>query len=357
MVKILLVTDLYPIKEDSTIPKAIENFALGLKEFGIEICVIRPNFLFNTLIRKHKILKNGTYFSNNIKIFNKNFILPFLNDDISFLDEKFDLIISHLPSGHIYSSLINKKLNLPHIAIIHQSDYTVLNDFKYKFYFKNKLKKALNSTNKIGARNVFLKEKFKADFVLPSFVENKNIIEKKVFKNKKLKIITLSQLIKRKNIDLVIKALSNVDFDFEYNIYGNGNKKNELQKLIKKLNLEEKIKLNSYLPHKEIYSKLDENDVFILPSINESFGISYIEAMSRGLVVVGTKNTGIDGIIKDNKNGFLVIPKNTEITETLNKINKINKEEISDNAIKTIKNLTKEKVIKDYLDVICSVLN
>ncbi len=357
MVKILLVTDLYPIEKDSTIPKAIEDFALGIKEFGIEICVIRPNFLLNTLIRKHKILKNGTYFSNNIKIFNKNFILPFLNNDISFLDEKFDIIISHLPSGHIYSFLINKKLNLPHIAIVHQSDRRVLDNFKYKFYFKNKLKKALDSATKIGARNTFLKEKFKADFILPSFVESKNIIEKKVFKNKKLKLVTLSQLIKRKNIDLTIKALSNVDFDFEYNIYGNGPEKNKLQKLIKNLNLEEKIKLNPYLPHEQIYSKLDENDVFILTSVNESFGISYIEAMSRGLVVVGTKNTGIDGIIKNNINGFLINPKTDEITEILNKINKINKEEISDNTIKTIKTLTKEKVIKDYLDVIYSVLN
>ncbi len=355
--KILLVTDLYPIKEDFTIPKAIENFALGLKDFGVEVCVIRPNFIINSLIRNHKILKNGIYFSNNIKIYNKNFVLPFLDSDISFLDKKFDVIISHLPSGHIYSSLINKKLKLPHIAIIHQSDYTVLNDFKYRFYFKNRLKNALKKVTKIGARNNFLKEKFNAEFVLSSFINEEEIIEKKSFKNKKLKIITLSKLIKRKNIDLVIKALSKVDFDYEYNIYGSGYQKNNLQKLIKKLNLEQKIKLNPFLPHKEIYQKLDENDVFILPSVNETFGISYIEALSRGLAVVGTKNTGIDGIIENNKNGFLINPKVDEIVKILDKINNINKEEISFNALKTAKNLAKEKIIKNYISIISSILN
>lgn len=358
--KILIVTDLYPISSvcrDATITNAIEDFALGLKQFGNEVCVIRPNFLLNAFIRKHKILKNGIYNSKDVKIYNKNFILPFLNSDISYLKkESFDIIISHMPSGHIYASLINKKLNLPHIAIAHQSDYTVLNSFKYKFYFKNRLKKALNSATLIGARNEFLKQKVSADFVLPSYVETSSIVDNKVFSKDKIKFITLSKLIKRKNIDLVIKALSCVDFDFQYDIFGEGEMRKKLEKLIDKYKLQDKIEIHSPIRHHTVYSKLDEYDVFIMPSINESFGLSYIEALAAGLVVVGTKNTGIDGIIKDNKNGFLVEPKFNKILKTLYKIRDCNKSEISHNALESARLLCRENVIKDYMEIINKVV-
>jgi hypothetical protein len=342
--------------QDNTIPNAIESFALALKEKGCEITVIRPNFLLNAFIRNHKVPKGKLYFSKNIKIHNRNFILPFWNSDISFLEEKFDVIISHMPSGHIYASLINKKLKLPHIAIVHQSDWEVMNGFVYKFYFKGRLKKALKNATTIGARNNFLKEKFNADFLLPSFVEEDKIVENKVFNDKKLKIITFSRLIKRKNIDKVIKALAKVDFDFEFSIYGEGNERYNLEKLMYKYKLKSKMEVFNYIQHRHVFPLLDENDVFILPSVKETFGISYIEAMARGLVTVGCKNTGIDGIIHDKENGFLVEPKVEDISKVLKEINTMNKEEISKNAISTMKNLTKEKVIQDYLDIIKKVV-
>ena len=168
--KVLFITDLYPIKDEKTIPLAIENFALGLKEFGFEITVIRPNFLFNTVLRGHKIYKNGIYQRNGIEIINKNFFLPFIFDNFR-TDKKFDLIISHMPSGNIYADLINKKLKLPHISIVHNSDLKVLSDFKYSFYFKNRLLRSLKNSNLTGARNSNLKEKLNADFILPSFID------------------------------------------------------------------------------------------------------------------------------------------------------------------------------------------
>ena len=51
--KILFITDLYPIIEDKTIPKIVEDFALAFKEKNNDIFVIRPNFLLNSFLRKH----------------------------------------------------------------------------------------------------------------------------------------------------------------------------------------------------------------------------------------------------------------------------------------------------------------
>ncbi len=348
---ILVITDLYPISDNDNIPYAIENFVLGLREFGQDITVIRPNFLINTIIRRHKIYKQKKYTRNGIEIYNRNFILPFLFNNLKF-EKKFNIIISHLPSGHIFASLINKKLKLPHIAILHQSDYDVLNNKPYQFYFKHKLKKSLENVSSIGARNFFLKEKLNADFVLPSFVEKGSIVEKKELNIEKLKIITVSRLIKRKNIHLVIKALSKSDFDFEYRIFGDGDEKNYLKNLINKYGLQNRIKLCGKIPHDKVQKELDKSDIFILPSVNESFGLSYIEAQSRGLIVIGCKNTGIDGIIKNNINGYLVNPDIQEIKDVFKKIKSENQESLIKNSIENIKNYEKEKVIKNYIEIL-----
>lgn len=356
--RILLISDLYPLKSDHTIPSVLEDFSLALKEKNAVIEVIRPNFLFNTFIREHKIFKSGIYFEKGIKIYNKNFLIPFLFDDLK-LENKFDVIISHMPLGHIYANVINKKLKLPRISILHYSDYRVLKELKYSFYFKNKLEKALQNSTLKGARSNFLKKELKADFVLPSFIEKENIKEKQYFNQNKLKIITLSKLIKRKNLNLVIMALSKVNFDFEYEIYGEGCQNKKLNNLIKKLNLQDKIKIFPHINHDLIYEKLDKNDIFILPSTKETFGLSYIEAMARGLITIGTKNEGIDGIIKNNENGFLINPNIKETEKILSEINSFSaqkKKEISQNALKTIENYEKEKIITKYVETIKKIL-
>jgi len=348
-IRTLIITDLYPIDNDSTIPLAIEDFALALKDCGIEIEVIRPNFLFNTVLRRHKIYKEGSYVRNNIKIYNKNFILPFIFDNFS-PSNNYDLIISHMPSGNIYSDLLNKKLKLPHISIIHQSDLKVLFDIKYSIYFKNRLLSALKNSTFVGARNSNLFKKINADFILPSFIDKKFILDKKK-PSDKLKIITLSRFIKRKNINMVLEALSEVKCDFEYNIYGEGKEDISYLKLIKKYHLENKVKVHSKLKHDLIWEKLDEADIFILPSSNETFGLCYLEAMARGLIVIAKKNESMDDIIKDGVNGFLVNNRD-DIKNILDNLTLYKKQKIINETLLNIRNFEKEKVIDSYIEVI-----
>ena len=347
--KILLITDLYPINYDKTIPFAIEDFALALRDFGFEISVIRPNFLFNTILRRHRVYKQGIYKRKEIKIYNKNFFLPFVFNNFTPSDN-FDLIISHMPSGTIYADLLNKKLKLPHISIVHNSDLKVLSDFKYSLYFKKRLMNALKNSDYTGARNSNLKNKLKADFILPSFIDKKYILDKKI-PAEKLKIITVSRLIKRKNVDMVINALNNLNFDFEYNIYGEGTERKNLEKLVKKYNLQNKIKFHGKLEHNLIWEKLDSADVFALPSKDETFGLCYLEAMARGLITIAKKGESMDDIIENKKNGFLV-ENVSDIKNILEDLTLNKKQKIINSTLLNIKNFEKEKVISAYADII-----
>ena len=49
-------------------------------------------------------------------------------------------------------------------------------------------------------------------------------------------------------------------------------------------------------------------NIFSLPSWQEGFGIVYIEAMNNGVPVIGVKGQGIEDVIIDKENGFLVEP-------------------------------------------------
>ena len=362
--KILLISDLYPLFDDRTIPFVLEDFSNAFVEFNKSICVIRPNFLFNAIIRSRTIGKQKLYKKNGIDIYNRNFFAPFLWEENSFIEQiksqNFNVIISHMPSGHLYADLINKKLKLPRIAIVHYSDYRIMNEFKY-LPFKRRLEKSIKNANLIGARNEFLKREFKADFTLPSFVDKKVILNnKKTVNKKKLKMITLSKLIKRKNIDLVIKALAKAlitkEFDFDYDIYGFGEEKKSLNELIYKYELEDKVRIHNYVDHNLIYKKLDENDIFILPSTKETFGISYLEAMARGLITIGTLSEGMEGIIQNNQNGFLIEADVEQIYDCLRWIDISDRDKLIKNTLLKIRDYEKEKIMKKYLKIIEKVL-
>lgn len=53
-------------------------------------------------------------------------------------------------------------------------------------------------------------------------------------------------------------------------------------------------------------------DIFVLPSDCEPFGLVTIEAMARGIPVVGTDSGGTPEIIRHGENGYLVPPRNAK---------------------------------------------
>ena len=93
-------------------------------------------------------------------------------------------------------------------------------------------------------------------------------------------------------------------------IVGNGELKNELEKQIKWLELNEYVKLVGTKPHDKIPFWMNACDVFVLPSLRESFGIVQIEAMACGKPVVATYNGGSEEIVTSEDCGFLVEPAN-----------------------------------------------
>jgi glycosyltransferase involved in cell wall biosynthesis len=49
-------------------------------------------------------------------------------------------------------------------------------------------------------------------------------------------------------------------------------------------------------------------DVFVLPSLAETFGIAAVEASAAGLPVIASRIGGLQDIVRDGESGFLVEP-------------------------------------------------
>jgi glycosyltransferase involved in cell wall biosynthesis len=54
------------------------------------------------------------------------------------------------------------------------------------------------------------------------------------------------------------------------------------------------------------------HDVFVFPSLFEGFGLVILEAMSQGLPVIVTPNTGAVGVVENGVDGFLVPVRDVE---------------------------------------------
>lgn len=69
---------------------------------------------------------------------------------------------------------------------------------------------------------------------------------------------------------------------------------------------DKQISIIGFVPNEQLKELLDRHDIFFLPTYTETFPISIIEAMSRGLPIVTTPVDALPEMIKDQVNGFLV---------------------------------------------------
>lgn len=92
---------------------------------------------------------------------------------------------------------------------------------------------------------------------------------------------------------------------------GDGYRK-ELQGHLKKLRLQDHVKLLGAIDGAAVRDKLLNAHVFVLASWHEPLGVAYMEAMSCEVPTIGTASGGVRELISDGENGLLVQPKDPD---------------------------------------------
>lgn len=379
---ILFITDLYPVKSDEkTTPRTLLAFVEEWKKMGHNVDILKPNFILNSFLRGKPFYKSGQYED----VFNVNYWTPFWFDvkrkfngnsrlgTLAQLNKhNYNIVVAHMPSGILFAD----KLGLPFVAGIHNSDIEVLTNPLYKIHFKPRLEKALKNARAIACRSFVLQDKLlklypefeEKTFVAPSGIDKKAAMFLDAKQNEKhsadtnfsrftshvspIKVLTCAHFKKRKNIDKVIKACKGLEC-FELTVIGDGKERKKLEKIDKN------VIFTGRLPHDEVLAKMRNSDIFVLPSVGETFGMVYLEAMASGCITVCTKGDGIDGIIKDRENGFLTEPNPESIKETLLNIKSLTKEELNSlytNSFNTIQHYTSTLCAERYLQQILKIM-
>jgi len=129
-----------------------------------------------------------------------------------------------------------------------------------------------------------------------------------------VRLITVSRLVECKGIQYLFRALAELCSEVDDNsklkllVVGEGNYRGKLEDLVEKLNLERIVKFYGFCPNEKLPELYNQADVFVLPSLTESFGQVFGEAMACGLPIIGTNVGGIPEVVIDRENGLLVQP-------------------------------------------------
>jgi glycosyltransferase involved in cell wall biosynthesis len=124
-------------------------------------------------------------------------------------------------------------------------------------------------------------------------------------------ILVVGTLLESKGQALVVRAMGKLKASYpalQCRIVGEGPHRARFEALARELKIEQNLQFVGRQSREEVASAMRRCSAFVLPSHNEGLGCVYLEAMACGKPVIGCRGQGIDEVIEDGKNGWLIQP-------------------------------------------------
>ena len=270
------------------------------------------------------------------------------NIELSTLDRTKSFCLIHSKEiNHPIGSSLNKRM----ISALNKANFIIANsDFTKnlatKLGYKNKNIKVINPG---------------CNYPIQVNEEGKKFAEN-IFTDAFPKLITVSRLDGRKSHKNVLMTIKNLLPKFpklKYVSIGDGDEKNNLEKLSKELGLIDQVRFIYKSTEQEKIGLLEKSDIFIMPSVIykksvEGFGITFIEAASYGKPSIAGKFGGEADAVLEGKTGYLCDGNDlNNLYETLLKVlDNDNYKKLGANALEFSKNFSWNKIVKKYIELI-----
>lgn len=273
----------------------------GLEQVGLDYAIAFQNNEHESIFISNENAYINKFIPENLKNFQIKVLGQWdilakakLNKIIK--QERPDAIIAHGNKAIRLARKVAKKNNVKLVGVAHNDRLKGFEKLDYAIGLTNA------SIKRLKAKNIKYIQK------VPNHLKIKNVKQAACNFNKPIKIVTLARLHPVKGLDILIESFNQMvewNFDVELKIAGEGSEKENLENLIKKYNLQNKITLTGWIDNKKRDALLKESDIFISSSREEPFGIVFLEAMQFSLPIIAAKTEGSETIFTHKKNGYL----------------------------------------------------
>jgi glycosyltransferase involved in cell wall biosynthesis len=119
-----------------------------------------------------------------------------------------------------------------------------------------------------------------------------------------------------KNVETLVEAVArlyrmNVG-EFELKLVGEGEQRRVLERLVSELGLTRQVRFAGWVPRDQIVDQYRRADIFVTATTWEGMPNTVLEAMACGLPIIGTRASGLQELVRDGINGYLVPMKNAD---------------------------------------------
>lgn len=310
-------------------------------------------------LNKSKILdkKNWTGFYKSRLIYICLFLMSFFPLLKLLKKKKPDFLIIHLISS--LPLLLNLIFNLKTKLILRISGIPKLNLFRFSLWKLSVKQIVYMTTPTIGTYKNLIEKNFdrtKIKILYDPIITPSEILKKKKFDTdiKDKYYISIGRLTNQKNYKFLIKNLSSIiknDSSIKLYIFGDGEQKNDLTKLISDLNLENNIKLFPFT--KNIYNYLYKSKGFILSSLWEDPGFVLVESAYLNVPILSSNcKNGPEEILNYGDNGILFESNNPKsFIEKFNDFHNLSDEKKMKFKIKAKKYVKKFTIFSHFLQL------
>ncbi len=224
-------------------------------------------------------------------------------------EHDFDIVHAHYASSYGFVGALSKQ-EMPLVVSFWGSDvfYFPRKNWIAKNILKYVLKKAdsIQSSSYVMAKEINIYTNKNVEVVYFG-IDTNLFYPKEKEKDEKLIIGVVKTMTPIYAIDNFIRAIPLIkNKKFEVLIVGGGNQLEDYKKLSETLQISHKIHFEGKVPHEKVVEKLQQMDVFVNVSHNESFGVSILEASSCGIPVLVHKKGGMIEVVEDGESGFLI---------------------------------------------------
>ncbi len=121
-------------------------------------------------------------------------------------------------------------------------------------------------------------------------------------------ILFLGRLIKQKGVEYLLRGMPEILQEHPSTVLlitGKGKSKPVLEKMVRKLGLQENVKFTGFVPEERLPALYSASDVYVLPSLWEVLPISLLEALACGVPLVASNAGGNPEIVEHERNGYV----------------------------------------------------